>query len=66
VTWVRRFCRFWYDFVVGDDPIAALWVVAALVATWFAAHHGHNWYWLLPVVVIVVIAFSIRRYTVER
>jgi hypothetical protein len=66
VTSVRRFCQFCYDFVLGDDPMAALWVVAALVATWFAAHHGRNWYWLLPVVVIVVIAFSVRRHSVER
>ena len=40
MTHLRRFCRFWYDFVVGDDRTVAIGVVAALGATWFATHHG--------------------------
>ena len=61
MIYLRRFGRFWYDFVVGDDWTVALGVVAALAVTWFATHHGRNWYWLLPVAVVVLIAVSLRR-----
>ena len=60
MTYLRRFCRFWFDFVVGDDWTVALAVTVALAATWFATHHSRNWYWLLPLVVITVIAVSLR------
>jgi len=33
VRYVRAFGRFWYDFVIGDDPKIAIAVVAALAAT---------------------------------
>jgi len=29
VGWLRRFGRFWYDFLVGDDWLAAVGVGAA-------------------------------------
>ncbi|MGB7053454.1 MAG: hypothetical protein WBG41_17965 [Acidimicrobiales bacterium] len=61
MIYLRRFSRFWYDFVVGDDWTVALGVVAALAVTWFATHHGRNWYWLLPVAVVALIAVSLRR-----
>jgi hypothetical protein len=61
VTHLRRFCRFWYDFVVGDDRTVAIGVVAALGATWFATHHGRNWYWLLPAAVVALLVLSLRR-----
>ena len=61
MTYVRRFCRFWVDFVAGDDWAVALGVVVTLAATWFATHHGRNWYWVLPVAVIALIAVSLRR-----
>jgi hypothetical protein len=61
VTYLRRFCRFWYDFVVGDDWTVALGAVAALAATWFATHHGRNWYWLLPGAIVALLTVSLRR-----
>jgi hypothetical protein len=66
VTYLRRFGRFWYDFVVGDDWPVALGVAVALVATWFATHHGRNWYWLLPATVVVLLAVSLRRVSPRR
>lgn len=33
MRYVRAFGRFWYDFVIGDDPKIAIAVVAALAAT---------------------------------
>ena len=61
MTYLRRFCRFWTDFVVGDDWTLALGVVVALAVTWFVTHHGRNWYWLLPAAVVALIALSLRR-----
>jgi hypothetical protein len=66
VSYLRRISRFWYDFVVGDDWTVALGVVAALAATWFAIHHGRDWYWLLPTVVVVLIVVSLYRVSRER
>ena len=66
MTYLRRFCRFWYGFVIGDDWTVALGVVAALAATWLATHHGRNWYWLLPAAVIALLAVSLRRVSRRR
>ncbi len=60
MIYLRRFGRFWYDFVVGDDWRVAVGVIGAITATWFATHHGRNWYWLLPVAVITLLAVSLR------
>ena len=61
MIYLRRFGHFWYDFVVGDDWTVAVGVVVALTATWLATHHGWNWYWILPVAVVILIAASLRR-----
>ena len=56
-----RFVRFWWDFVVGDDPLAALGVAVAIGATAvLAAAHVAAW-WLLPLAVLVVLYRSLRR-----
>jgi UDP-N-acetylmuramyl pentapeptide phosphotransferase/UDP-N-acetylglucosamine-1-phosphate transferase len=49
------------NFAAGDDWAVALGVVVALAATWVATHHGRNLYWVLPVLVIALIAVSLRR-----
>jgi hypothetical protein len=56
-----RVVRFWWDFVIGDDPPAALGVAAAIGATAaLAAVHVAAW-WLLPLAVLVVLYRSLRR-----
>jgi hypothetical protein len=61
VNALRRFGRFWWDFVVGDDwriaagVVAALGVSAALVATGVPA------WWLLPLAVALLLYVSLRR-----
>jgi hypothetical protein len=52
------FGRFWWDFVVGDDWISAAGVVVGLALT---AALGA--WWVLPVVVALVLATSLRRET---
>jgi len=62
MKWIRAFGVFWYDFIVGDDWLLAIGVIVALGVTAILAHMAKvpSW-WLLPVVVMVVIAFSVLR-----
>ena len=57
---LHRFGRFWYDFLVGDDWIAAALAMAALGLT-AALAEAHNPWWLLPVAVAAVLTVSVRR-----
>jgi hypothetical protein len=60
---ISAFGRFWWDFVVGDDWLAALGVAIAIGATAaLAAEHVAAW-WTLPVAVLVVLYASLRRAT---
>ncbi len=59
---MKAFGRFWYDFIVGDDWTIAVGVVVALAATALLAHNGMtSVWWLLPVVVIVGLWWSVLR-----
>jgi hypothetical protein len=53
-----RFLRFWWDFVVGDDWVAAVGVGVALAVT---AALGA--WWVLPLGVALVLAVSLARAT---
>lgn len=52
------FGRFWWDFVIGDDWIAAAGVLAALVVTALVAA-----WWVLPPAVALLLAFTLVRAT---
>jgi hypothetical protein len=58
---VRRFLAFWYDFVVGDDPIVAVGVVVALVVTALLARGHVTAWWVLPVATAIVLCGSLVR-----
>lgn len=66
MRYVKSFGAFWYDFVVGDDPIVAIGVVIALAATAGLVALDVPAWWLLPVAVIVLLAVSLRRATRPR
>jgi divalent metal cation (Fe/Co/Zn/Cd) transporter len=51
-----RFIRFWWDFVVGDDWVAAAGVIVAIAVTW-----ATGFWWLLPLAVVAVLYVSLRR-----
>ena len=61
MRYLRAFGLFWWDFVVGDDPFAALGLALAIAATAILAHNGVNAWWLMPPAVAVVLALSLRR-----
>lgn len=61
MRYIVGFGRFWYDFIVGDDWRVAVGVVAGIIAVYFAAHHGANLWWLLPLAVPVLLGVSVVR-----
>jgi hypothetical protein len=59
---LKSFGAFWYDFVVGDDRHVAALVVAGLALTAIVTHAARvNAWWLLPVFVVVALAWSLHR-----
>jgi hypothetical protein len=58
---IRAFGRFWYDFVVGDDPLIAVVVFAAIGTTAWLYAAGVTAWWLLPAATFAVVAVSVWR-----
>jgi hypothetical protein len=59
MTWLTQFGKFWYDFIVGDDWRIAVGVVLTVGGVFSAAHHGFNWWWLLPLAVALLLGVSV-------
>jgi hypothetical protein len=53
---IAAFGRFWWDFVVGDDWVAAAGVIAGLALTAALAA-----WWVMPIVVAIVLTMSLLR-----
>ena len=60
---IRGFGRFWWDFIVGDDWLVAAVVAVGLLSTAILTAVGVDAWWLLPVVVALALAGSLRRAT---
>ena len=58
---MRRFLAFWYDFVVGDDPVVAIGVVVALAVTALLARGHITSWWVLPTATLLVLVGSLVR-----
>jgi len=58
VNRIAAFGRFWWDFVVGDDWVAAAGVIAGLALTAALAA-----WWVLPIAVAIVLTLSVVRAT---
>ncbi|HEY2777303.1 MAG TPA: hypothetical protein VGI77_05325 [Gaiellaceae bacterium] len=58
---LKAFGFFWWDFVVGDDWIAAVCVVAAIAATAAIASTNVPSWWLMPVAVSGTLYLTLRR-----
>ena len=57
---MRRFGRFWWDFVVGDDWRVAAGIALALGLTALLATTSAPSWWLLPLAVAGVLWLSLR------
>jgi hypothetical protein len=57
---LRRFGHFWYDFLVGDDWLAAAGVAVALAVTALLTESSDPW-WLLPIAIAGILTVSVRR-----
>ncbi|HZR95342.1 MAG TPA: hypothetical protein VFA56_06585 [Gaiellaceae bacterium] len=55
---MKRFLAFWWDFVVGDDWIAAALVVVGIAVTALLAA-----WWVMPVAFAGILTLSLRRAT---
>ncbi|HET9081548.1 MAG TPA: hypothetical protein VFO01_13695 [Trebonia sp.] len=61
---LKAFGGFWYDFVIGDDWHVAALIVIGLVLTEVLTHAAKvNAWWLLPVVALAALAWSLHRAT---
>ena len=61
MKYLVRFGRFWWDFVVGDDWVAAALVVLGIGATAAVAASDIAAWWVMPLAVVVVLFASLRR-----
>ena len=61
MSYVKSFGRFWWNFVVGDDWRVAAGIAVALLSTWGLVAAGANPWWLLPVAVALLLAWSVWR-----
>jgi hypothetical protein len=61
MSYLGRFLRFWYDFIVGDDWTIAVTVVASVAVTYLLAHAGGAAWWVLPVAVVGTLGLSVVR-----
>ena len=59
MSYLRRFGRFWWTFVVGDNLPLALGAGVTIGVTAFLVHHGVNAWWLLPSAMLVLLAVSV-------
>jgi hypothetical protein len=62
MKYLMNFGRFWYDFIVGDSVALAIGGIAALALTALlvAVAGGALAAWLLPLLVILTLAVSLR------
>jgi hypothetical protein len=60
---IKAFGLFWWDFVVGDDWVAAAGVIVAIAVTVLLSHAHVNPWWLMPAAAAGVLSLTVRRAT---
>ena len=63
MRWITQFAAFWYDFIVGDDWVVAVGVVAALALSALLARSGIQAWWIMLIAVIMLLSISLWRAT---
>jgi hypothetical protein len=61
VSYLRRFGRFWWNFVVGDNLPLALGAGVTIAVTALLVDEGINAWWLLPTSILALLAVSVGR-----
>jgi hypothetical protein len=61
--WITQFVAFWYDFIVGDDWVVAVGVVAALALAAVLARSGIQAWWVMLIAVALLLIISLWRAT---
>ena len=61
MSYLLAFVRFVYDFIVGDDWLIAVGVVAAIALTSLIADRGLAAWWVMLLSVIALLLGSVRR-----
>jgi hypothetical protein len=61
MSYVRRFFRFWWDFIVGDDWRIAAGVAVALGLTALLVGLGVTAWWVMPAAAILLLVGSTWR-----
>jgi hypothetical protein len=61
MKYLVAFLRFWYRFIVGDDPRVALAIAAAIGLTAVLASWDVSAWWLMPIAVVATLYDSLRR-----
>ena len=58
---IGAFGRFWWDFVVGDDWLVPIEIIAGIGVTAAISGSSVGAWWVLPAVVVLVLYTSLRR-----
>jgi hypothetical protein len=61
MSWVASTLKGVWEFVVGDDWVTAVGVVAALGVTALIAGATATAWWVMPIAVVALLALSLRR-----
>ena len=61
MSYLRRFGRFWWNFIVGDNLPLALGAGLTIAVTALLVHEGVNAWWLLPVGILALLGASVAR-----
>ncbi|MDQ6810361.1 MAG: hypothetical protein M3Z95_00495 [Actinomycetota bacterium] len=61
MSWIIKAARGVWEFVVGDDWMTAVGVVAALGVTALIASSDAAAWWVMPPAVLALLALSLRR-----
>jgi hypothetical protein len=63
MKYIVRFCSFWYDFIVGDEPILAIGVIGSVAVSLLLHVAGWHGWWALSAGVIATLLLSLARAT---
>ena len=58
---LKAFAAFWYEFIIGDDPLVAVLIAVALGGTAALSTQTTASWWLAPAVVTLALATTLAR-----